>query len=484
MHRAKAACASSSRPPPAGFFVEGLLHRLRCCLASPLYDTRATGLKGFVRYLAALDAAVTAAGAAAASPAGGSPTAAAAAAAVAAAAAHADGGTDAGGKLAQLVSALVERQELLGRLVSEAMALLWEAVASEPIHKVARRALKALGLLHAISTTVAAAATAAESTGADAAVGGAAAQSMDPITCELQVPGTWCPVQVPGTAAAAAGDGLLGQHPPGCLCCADPRVGANGGPGGGLQHALQHVALVQRLLAGCRELEARCEALRCLGRALGGAAVAAAEGGGATGAVAPADTLVSAYQSLVEAVAAAAQPWRPEDWRLAAAEALAASQLLQAAAAAAAGPQAGGGGGAATEAGGDGALVVLAMRAWRCVVMLLEDEDHGGSEYGEGDECGSEPSAGPRAGAAAAGVAFAVAADDVTATAAAVCSRRPLYVEAVIRRLCPWLVAQYGGAAADLAARDALAALLKELVAGADGGAVPEVVSSTPECKA
>ncbi|KXZ47513.1 hypothetical protein GPECTOR_35g951 [Gonium pectorale] len=87
-----------------------------------------------------------------------------------------------------------------------------------------------------------------------------------------------------------------------------------------------------------------------------------------------------------------------------------------------------------------------------------------GATYGEGDEYGNEP-ARSRPGAAG---AMSVS-DDVTTAAASVCSHLPLCVEAIMRRLYPWLAAQYGGGggrgSGGVAARAALVALLQELAA-------------------
>ncbi|GLC36743.1 hypothetical protein PLESTB_000787500 [Pleodorina starrii] len=518
-------CQAFRSSSPAGFFLEGLLHQLRCCLASYLYDTRAAALKSLVRFLTAVNGGIAALAASAAAPPVPNakheePTAgvaATAAAAMASAIAAATGGTaDAGGKLPRLVADLLARPALLRRLVSEGMALLWETVASEPVHKVTRRALKALGLLHALSTTLP---TTADTTAASAGTAAEGPESLrlDPITAEPLPP-----------ASAAQ------QHPLDCLCCADPRVGGSSSSDAaaeGLRNALSHVALVERLLSeGCKELEARCEALRCLGRALGSAtlaaaAVAAAAADGRTTAAAAAATgsqpsLVAALGALLDQVVSATQPWQPEDWRLAGVEALAASRLLQSAARPA---------GRQEEEEEAAAVELLAIRGWRCVITFLEDEDHAvrytaarlaqevmelSPSSDDSSSLGFEPSLsgfeaaaqaiscssngsssnGSSGGGGGSGQEGGNAAGAAAAAPPkpAVYGRQPLYVEAVIRRLYAWLAVQYGnrsggGGGGGKASRAALVAMLCELVLGSGGGggeeggsaaAVPEVVTA------
>ncbi len=262
---------------------------------------------------------------------------------------------DRAGKVARLASELACRPALLVRLVSEGMALLWGAVAAEPVAKVSRRALKALGLLHALST-------------------GLPAPSLStptPSPDQLGMLGADSSTSSTGGIGVGRG-GVMGtpqpgvQHPDDCLCCVP---GAGTDPRVALEQALRHVSLVRRLLGGCRELEARCEALRCLGRALGSAVracegVAAGDGGGggALGVAAASRPLAEALSALVGQVAEAAAPWQPEDWRLAGAEALAACGLMQAAEAADRG----------RAAAGAEEMLVLSLRGWRCVIALLE----------------------------------------------------------------------------------------------------------------
>ncbi|EFJ43357.1 hypothetical protein VOLCADRAFT_96436 [Volvox carteri f. nagariensis] len=545
-------CQAFRSSSPAGFFLEGLLHQLRCCLASYSYDTRAAALKSLVRVLAAINSGAVALASSSSSSlsspssssrsTGGTSAEAAAAAAAAEAtsrgiaAAAAD--ADAGGKLPRIVADLLARPVLTRRLISEGMALLWEAVASEPVHKVVRRALKALGLLHSLSIALTAATDASTTS-----TGTSDLRTEDGPT----ITPAGAAVTAAAAAEAAAARGSLGwslQHPLGCLCCStDPRVIASSSTmaaGGGLRAALTHVTLVQRLLTeGCKELEARCEALRCLGRALGSAMLAAAA------AAEPPPALHAALEALLEQVATGSQPWQPEDWRLASAEALAASRLLHSTAVRRR-PVGRGGSphlpskvlrqgqlsagqlppqpqheqapvqaqaqGRKAEAGGAvGSLELLAVRGWRCIVAFLEDEDHAVrytaarlaqevmelagpldvTKYDTSSQlsAGHDPSS--------SGLGSSGSGDDKIAaggTAATVYGRQPLYVEAVIRRVYPWLAVQYGScdSVGGVSTRSALVDMLCGLVtsagsgcgggAGEDadgsGAAVPEVVAA------
>ncbi|GIL79887.1 hypothetical protein Vretifemale_9023, partial [Volvox reticuliferus] len=571
-------CQAFRSSSPSGFFLEGLIHQLRSCLGSYLYDTRAAALKSFVYLLTAINsgaAALSSMNATALQPqdegnAQGAVPQPATAAVAAALAAGSAGAVGAGSKLPRLVADLLAQPALLRRLVSEGMALLWEAVASEPVHKVIRRALKALGLLHALSITL----TATDTTRTpDRGNFEVPTMSPDPITGAPFAIARSPPTVVPAEAAAVAlaasepAAGRWASHPMGCPCCGDPpQVARTAAAAADLTAALSHVALVRRLLTeGCNELEARCEALRCLGRALGSAMLAAAskmnkkddEGqwpetrsAGAINTVAAVSPtpqpLLAALGSFLGQVETATQPWQPEDWRLAGAEALAASRLLQSAVRAPCGD------GAAprppltlssqqqqppeVEPGGSsGSLELLAIRGWRCVIAFLEDEDHAvrytaarlAQEVMElaaplddksltslsltSDESPLSTAAGNST------VTPAVAAEapcsssnnsirssggnrDVAVkqagkgTESTVYGRQPLYVEAVIRRIYPWLATQYGrcddgggggGGGGDgngVATRTALVEVLCELVSGCsdeDGSSravVPEIV--------
>ncbi|GIL53783.1 hypothetical protein Vafri_9178, partial [Volvox africanus] len=513
-------CQAFRSSSPSGFFLEGLLHQLRSCLGSYLYDTRAAALKSFVCLLMAINsgaAALSSINASAlqsqqdGSAEGAVPQPAAAAVAAAIATGTGRGAVDAGGKMPRLVADLLAHPAQLHRLVSEGMTLLWEAVASEPVHKVIRRALKALGLLHAISNTL----TAIDTNRAPDQSNMGVLMSLDLLTAASPAIARSSPATLP-TVIPAEAPGRWAPHPLGCLCCGDPRkVNLTASAAADLAAALSHVALVRRLLTeGCNELEARCEALRCLGRALGsamlaaGAAAAAAKmykvggegqlaktrsAGAVNAAAAAPPPLLAALGSFLEQVATATQPWQPEDWRLAGAEALAASRLLQSAVrapnndgAAAAPPPSlpllplpSQQGQPSEVVLGDsrGSLELLAIRGWRCVIAFLEDEDHAvryttarlAQEVMElvasSDEktptshslTSDEPSL-PAAGGNSTVAAEATSSSRSRSggsknvgvkeagkgAESTVCGTQPLYVEAVIRRVYSWLAMQYG----------------------------------------
>ncbi|GLI68265.1 hypothetical protein VaNZ11_012620, partial [Volvox africanus] len=466
------------------------------------------------------------------------------------------------GKMPRLVADLLAYPAQLRQLVSEGMTLLWEAVASEPVHKVVRRALKALGLLHALSNILTATDTNRAPDRSNMAV---PIMSLDSLTGASPEIARSLTVTLP-TVTPAEAAGRWASHPMGCPCCeGPPQATLAASAAADLTAALSHVTLVRRLLTeGCNDLEARCEALRCLGRALGsamlaaGAAAAAAKkkgsdgqlaktrSAGAVNAVAAAPPpLLAAAGSFLEQVATATQPWQPEDWRLAGAEALAASRLLQSAVRATNNdgvevpppaslplpplPSQQRQPSEVVPGGSPGSLELLAIRGWRCVIAFLEDEDHAVRytaarlaqkvmELAASPDDNSptfhsltsgEPSL-PAAGGNSTVAAPAVAAsrsrssgrsknvgvkDTGKGAESTVYGRQPLYVEAVIRRVYPWLAAQYGrcddgsggggdnsdGGGKTVVTRTALVEVLCELVSGStdeDGALVPEIVAT------
>lgn len=202
-------------------------------------------------------------------------------------------------KLAAVATDLDLHPNLVSDLMADLAGQLWLAMPREAVQKVRKRQLRAMGLIHALS--------------------------MGPATGAVALPGT-------STSTSS----------------------------------LAHLEVVEKLFVSSKGVEARAEALRCLGRALGQVVLqqenlAVATATSAAAAQLP-EQLLRAIRQFAAAVSEASEAQQPDDIRLAAADALAASQLLMLRPA-----------GASLVLVPD--LVSACLSCWLVMLRLTEDED-------------------------------------------------------------------------------------------------------------